>query len=144
MFLQLSVFMFSESPFEILHVSFFNKWHATQKHIKSECFISAAVVVFHTGRVLFCIRWDDCVRAGDNEWCLMRWTVMPPTAILGPQAITFTFPPVCGQSAANLPWPHASSLQHWPNMCVRVLLPSQPRRILHRLKPLNKSSYSHD
>lgn len=36
----------------------------------------------------------------------------PPS---GPQAISFTFPPVCGQSAANLPQLHASCLRHPPN-----------------------------
>lgn len=73
----------------------------------------------------------------------------PPLRVL--QAISFTFPPICGQSAANLARLHASCLQHPPppptqyvQASVCAPLPSQPRRILHRLKPLNESGYSHD
>lgn len=63
--------------FKTQRLSIFNKWHATQKHIKGEHFIRAAVVVFHTGGLLFCIRCDDCAcEWGGNEWCLMWWTVI--------------------------------------------------------------------
>lgn len=69
-----------------------------------------------------CFAYDEMiVRVSGREWVVLNVVDSdqrrPPLRTAGH---LIYIPPVCGQSAANLPRLHASCPQHPPNMCVRL------------------------